>query len=412
MVKSRPRYAGARRLLVADVLERGGVGPVVDGPDLTGAELLAVRVEDAHAGAADGAPDRARLLEPAMRLGDGRGALHPAVGLPDHRAPPLHHPALHVERARCRRVHDRVQARHVVAGAHLLGEAQQPVELRRHHVRGEHAVLLDQAQRLLGIETGHDHEGMADVERAHVIGVATAVVHRGRHQVRPAEGHEIERPAEHRGVVGDLPGIARGLRTPNPLGPAGGARRVDEQRARRTVVGDGRGLPGPGLGERLEPVDHPDRERGRQPSAIQRRNLPRELLVGDQRARARMLEDGGQLVFGEERVERDEVPTRLVAGERAHDQVDAVGQQGGDGVARLHPARPEQVDELVRATGELAVGERTVGRRDHRGKVGMVFGDPPEAEALVPHRGHQRNRGVIFGATPGFSSGEGFPTCV
>ena len=125
-----------------------------------------------------------------------------------------------------------------------------------------------------------------------------------------------------------------------------------------------------------------------------------------------MLEDRAQLVLGQVRVERDEVPARFLAGERTHDEVDAVGQEGGDGVTGAHTARSQQVYQLVRTSREFAVREWTVGRRDHRGTVGVILGDPPEAEALLPGRGRHRNRGVRFGATAGFSSGGGFPTCV
>ena len=149
-------------------------------------------------------------------------------------------------------------------GPHVVGQLQQPVELRRHHVRGEHAVLLDEPQRLGGVEARHDHQRVPDVERAHVVGVAPAVVHGGRHEVRAAEGHEVEGAAEHRGVVGDLPGIADGLRAADALGPAGGPRRVHEQRARRAGIRFGDGVRGTRVVERLEAGDVTDRERRRQ----------------------------------------------------------------------------------------------------------------------------------------------------
>ena len=223
-----------------------------------------------------GAPDGARLLEPPVGLGDRRRALHPAVRLPDHGAPPLQHPALHLERARRRRMDHRMQARDVVPGADVVGKLQQAVELRRHHVRREHPVAFDQLQRGLGVEARHDHQRVPHVQRPHVIGVAAAVVHGGRHEVRPAERHEVERPAEHRGVVGHLARVARLLRTADALRTSRRARRVHEERTGRAVVGHRRRVRGERIGQRLEPVDRADaraprpERRGRSPRPARR----------------------------------------------------------------------------------------------------------------------------------------------
>ena len=50
----------------------------------------------------------------------------------------------------------------------------------------------------------------------------------------------------------------------------------------------------------------------------------------------------------------------------------------------LDAQRPQQVDQLVGVTGEFAVGPRTVGALEDRRGVGMVLGDPPEAEPAIP----------------------------
>ena len=330
-----PAVRGARRLRVADVLERRRVGSVVDPADLARPQLATVVVEDGQAGAPDRAPDGAGLLQPPVRLGDRRRTLHAAVGLPDHRAPPLHHPALHLERARRRRMHDRMQARDVGACPHLLRQLQQPMELRRHHVRREHAVLLDEAQGLRGVEAVHDHEPVPDVERARPVGVAAAVVHGGRHEVRPAEGHEVEGAAEGGGVVRHLRGVAVRLRPADALRPAGGPRRVDEQRPRRALGRCRRRVRRPRVRERLEPLDGSGGERGLQHADVDRRHLCRVALVGHQDGRVGVPDDRGDLGLGEQGVERDEVPARLVARQRPLDQPDAVGQERGDGVTRL-----------------------------------------------------------------------------
>ena len=108
-------------------------------------------------------PDRARLLQPAVRLGDGGRALHAAVRLPDHRAPPVHHLLLHLERTGRGGVDDDLEARDVVPVLDLLGQAEEADELGRHHVGRRDPVPLDGGQGLLGVELAQDRDGLADV---------------------------------------------------------------------------------------------------------------------------------------------------------------------------------------------------------------------------------------------------------
>ena len=51
----------------------------------------------------------------------------------------------------------------VVAGADLLGQRQQPPELRRHHVAVGHPVPLDQGEQVLRIEPVHQHDRVAEL---------------------------------------------------------------------------------------------------------------------------------------------------------------------------------------------------------------------------------------------------------
>ena len=232
----------------------------VDLADGAGRHLVAVVVEDQQPHAANRPTDGPRLLEPAVRLGDRRRALHAAVGLPDHRAPPRHHLRLHLGRTGRRGVHDGVETRVVVPLAHFGRQLKETVELRRHHVRGADAVLLDELQGALGFEAIHDHERVADVETAHVVAVRSTVEHAGADEHRTVERAEVERAAEEGVGVGEQVGVTRRDRTTNPLRPSGGAGRVHEQAA-GPPIGWRRPRHGAaGRGERREAVDFADRQ--------------------------------------------------------------------------------------------------------------------------------------------------------
>ena len=69
------------------------------------------------------AADRARVLEPVLGGGGRAAALGGAVVLPDHRAPPVEHLLLHVDRARRGGVDRPAHRRHVVLGLHVLRAA-------------------------------------------------------------------------------------------------------------------------------------------------------------------------------------------------------------------------------------------------------------------------------------------------
>ena len=85
------------------------------------------------------------LLQPLLRADERARAFGRRVVLPHDRAEPLDQPLLHVDRTRRGAVEDEDAATTCrSASLHVVGQRQQPVEHRRHHVRVRDAVLLDE----------------------------------------------------------------------------------------------------------------------------------------------------------------------------------------------------------------------------------------------------------------------------
>ena len=130
----------------------------------------------------NGLADRAGMREPLLAR-DHRGAhaLGRRVVLEDDRAPPLDHPALDLDRARRRGVDRDLQRRHVVLGAHLLGQLEHPHEHRRHELRVRDPVPLDRREARLGIEVlEHDRSAAEAVDRDAELQRCRVVQRRGR----------------------------------------------------------------------------------------------------------------------------------------------------------------------------------------------------------------------------------------
>ena len=230
-------------LLVALVLEVAGAHLHPHGAGLAHAHALAVVVGDLQLRDRPHAPDRAGVLQPLVGRRDRAAAFGRRVVLPDHRAPPVEHLALHVDRARRGRVDRPLHRRHVVLLLHLVGELQHADELRRDHVRVRALVALDQPQRLFGIPLVHAHDGVLHVQR-----VARERRDRGVVVGRRAEVHvavaqrDAEQAEQEREQLGAHVGIEIGERALHALRLAGRARRVVHRRAGGAVVGQRRGL--------------------------------------------------------------------------------------------------------------------------------------------------------------------------
>ena len=133
-------------------------------------ELLAAGVEDDGRQRWHGPADGARVVEPLLaRDGARRPDLGGAVGLGEHRAPPLDHRPLDRNGAGGAGVGDELEGRDVVAGSHLVGQGEEPHEVGRDHDRGLDTVLLDRSERGLRVEAPEDHRGHARGEEAHPV---------------------------------------------------------------------------------------------------------------------------------------------------------------------------------------------------------------------------------------------------
>ena len=227
------------------------------------AHVVAVVVDDLELGDRPDAADGAGVLQPVLGRRGRAAALGRAVVLPDHRAPPVEHLALHVDRARRRGVDRPPHRRHVVLRLHVVGELQHPVELRRHHVRVRAAVPLDLRQRLLRVPLVHEDDRVARVQRVARERRDRGVVVRRRAEVHVVVPRLDAEQAEERGEqLGRDVGVEAGELALHALRPAGGARRVVHRRAGGAVVGQRVGLLGePGV-EVPEAGDGADREPG------------------------------------------------------------------------------------------------------------------------------------------------------
>ncbi len=138
------RLAALVIALVGEVAVRRDPG--VDVAHLARRERPAVGTEDRNLAAGDGMTHGSGLAEPFLTgAGHGRAAFGGAVELGDDWPPPLDHRPFHLGRAWARRVHDMLQARHVVAPPRVLGKPQEVHEHGRHQEQAVHTMPLNEA---------------------------------------------------------------------------------------------------------------------------------------------------------------------------------------------------------------------------------------------------------------------------
>ena len=236
--------------------------------------------------------------------------------------------------------------RDVVLGAHVVGQREQAVELRRHHVRRGHLVLVDQLEHALGCPLVHEHDRVAHVQR-----VGRPHQHGGVVERRAGDVHVVvERlHAEH--------ALEAGVQLAQDVGVD-----VDERRASRPWACrwcptcsasarrrcDRRGWSSAGR--------RPARSTGGSPSTVADRearcrratSISVMALVISSAKRSwptkhlgvAVVDDVGDLGADEVVVDRREVEPDLHGAEVELDHLDAVGQHAGDGVARLEARAP------------------------------------------------------------------------
>ncbi len=125
-----------------------------------------------------------------------------------------------------------------------------------------------------------------------------------------------------------------------------------------------------------------------------------ELAVDDDAVGTGVVDDRPHLTSRQRGVERDAVDARLLERQLPPDHVDAVRKCVGDDVAGDEPLCPDGVDDLVGAAGELPERQRDAGGGfDDGGQVGMIVGDPPDTESLIP-RSHDKEYTESGSASP------------
>ena len=298
-------------------------------------------------------PDRARILQPLVGRRDRAAAFGRRVVLPDHRAPPVEHLALHVDRARRGGVDRPPHRRDVVAVPHLVGELQHADELRRHHVRVRAAVALDEPQRLFGIPLVHAHDGVLHVQRVAGEGRDRGVVVGRRGEMDVAlVGNDAEQAEQEREQLRAHVGVEIVERASRPWAfrscPTCSAspRRSSGRRASWSVAG--------------RPRRRTTRSRGTVPCASRfSAAMPASsaaalttdgvALVADEDLGVGVLEDVRDLGGRQAVVDRHVVEAGLERGQVHVHRIGAVRQDGGDGVAPLHAERAQRVHHLVGA---------------------------------------------------------------
>ena len=174
---------------------------------------------------------------------------------------------------------------------------------RRHEIEPGRAVLLDQAQRLLGVELDHQHDMRAGVQRRSRQAERRVVIERSGHQHRVAARIAPQRAfarahRNHAGIAGD-----------DQLGPSGRA-------------AAGRRLPG-----RRDRVGQIARRRSTLRSSASGettgRPAPMRRAVADHDRRIRQLDDRVDFVRGQPPRHRLRRRADLPAGELRLDEADA-----------------------------------------------------------------------------------------
>ena len=212
-------------------------------------------------------------------------------------------------------------------------------------------VALGERQGRLSVEAVHADQRVAQVQRpAAEDGDGGVVVRRGQQvRVRLALGDAEERQqpgAEHHRIVGIQPGQPAA----DALRPAGCPRCVVHGGASGPVGGQRAGLARAQVGHAGHAGHGAVAESrvGRDSGLV--RSVGAQLgeaLMHEERLGAAIRRDVGGLRRGEVPVDGGEVPAGLEGGQVDLDRRHAVGQQGGDAVARLQAPRRQRVRQLV-----------------------------------------------------------------
>ena len=366
-----PGLGGFRRVVV--VLECRDLTLEVDGACLADRQLLALVVADVDH------PDewlahRAGPFEPFVRIHVAEAVqLGTGVILVQDRAPPRDHLVLHLDGARCRRMHGDLVAGEVVLRAGLLGQLQHPAEHGRHPLAVGDAVALDVRQRFSGVEAVHDHRCAADRLRAGRERQGRRVVERRRREIASAFA-ESEDAAQQSGAeqigVGDRRSVQR---THDALGATRSAGAVQHRRSPRLFNQRFGGIGRDGIFERVESVGGIVEHQPDVAFADERQHLGRHIDDGrrcHEHSGPAVVDDVRRLVGRQVAVDRGEVEAAAHRGPVGIEVADVVVGEDRHVIAGPEACRPHELRELAAAGLELA--ERpgvAVAGHDHRWTV-------------------------------------------
>ncbi len=277
-------------------------------------------------------------------------------------------------------MHHAFEARTVERGARVVGELEHADEHRRHELRVGHAFAVDRVEARLGVEVLHQHERAPDAVHGHRPHEWRRVVERRGCEVALPR-REPHHPAEQRTdrVVGAV-GLA-GEETPHPLGPAGGARRVQHRRAFAFVAERDARDPLDERLDRLVPVDRAADRHEALDAAHEAPDRAREWRDGarrEQDGRATVVDHVRRFVGREPGVDRRVVEAGPLRGPRQLERGGPVVEQQRDVVTGLETRAAQRPGEARRTLLQLAVGDRLATPRHHdRDSVGIGGGVEP-----------------------------------
>ena len=187
------------------------------------ADLQSGRVGPSHA---------AGMIEPLLGLDPGSGSFRGGIHLMYDRPEPVEHLRLDHGAAGTRAVKHEPEAAHVVAGP--VGDAEHSMKHGRNEECVRQPLRIDQLERRLGIETGHEMNGDTSAERPfRTYSAGSGVVQRrgAQHLVATVA---VEAEHRHHGRADRCSAARRAVGLANAFGATRAARGVDHQRSART----------------------------------------------------------------------------------------------------------------------------------------------------------------------------------
>ena len=263
------------------------------------------------------------------------------------------------------------EAGDIVVRANRFGQFEHAHKMRRHELAVGDPVVFDRRQRGLGIEPLHHHHGPADLVHGHRPAQRRGMIKRCGGQIAGVAGDPV---SQHRQLDQHVGLIDRRVDRQwdlDPLGPPGGARRIEHVDP-GALVGDRNGGQ---RGERLFGV-HAQAQlrhlRGERRDLIEDRG---QIRRAEQQLGRAVFQDIGHLGCSQAARDANEVDPGALKAPGQAEEPRVIFQTQRHGIAHPDPARAQQLRNLVRAAIELGIGYGLTARRhDDRGFVGMGAG--------------------------------------